>query len=171
MKRLIVYLFSLNLLASCSLSDPKEINGGLIGIWELDSISNSSGSFIKSNTISETLVFKKWSGCSLNTEYQPEDLGEPSLISKIDFFNFEMESFTGKYFILENPNRGLKTLIFVPDLQISGKDTIRKKCKNYDLVSLDNDRLVLIEETQWIPRERLTVLIYNKIKIYKKVKR
>jgi len=171
MKRLILYLFSLNLLTSCSISDPKGINSELIGIWELDSISTSSGSFVKSNFFSETLVFKKWSGCSLVTEYHPEDLGEPRLMSKIDFFNFGMESFIGKYFILENPNRGLKTLIFVPDLLISGKDTIRKKCKNYDLVSLDNDRLVLIEETQWIPRELLPVLIYNKIKIYKKVKR
>lgn len=170
MKRLIVYLFSLNLLASCSISDHKGINVGLIGTWELDSISTSSGNFVKSNNISETLVFKKWSSCSLVTEYHPEDL-ETWHMSKIEFFNFEMESFTGKYFILENPNRGLKTLIFVPDLQISGKDTIRKKSKNYDLVSFDNDRLVLIEETQWIPRERLPVLIYNKIKIYKKVKR
>jgi hypothetical protein len=79
-------------------------------------------------------------------------------------------TFTGKYFILENPKRGLKTISFIPDLQID-EDTIRTPFMNIDIISIDAKRLQVVDETDFIKRDSLPYIRFDKNYIYKHLKK
>jgi hypothetical protein len=77
--------------------------------------------------------------------------------------------FKGKYFVLNNPKRGLKTLSLVPDIEISDGDTIRVAYENFDIVKISNERLQIVHETKFLDKDDLH-LRFNKNQIYKKIK-
>jgi hypothetical protein len=77
--------------------------------------------------------------------------------------------FKGKYFILNNPKRGLKTITLVPDTVISESDTIRLSYDNFDIVNLTNKRLQIVRETEFINTDDINMR-FNKSEIYKKIK-
>jgi hypothetical protein len=57
----------------------------------------------------------------------------------------------------------------IPDLVISESDSIRPEYINYDFKSINNKRLVLIDETKWINRvDSPKVIKYCKMYIFKK---
>jgi hypothetical protein len=143
------------LIESCSIDKSNRIVNNLIGTWTLDSVSSPSGRYysIKNSKDSETLIFINKFNYSY--EWWNDDVGN---------------TFTGKFFILDNPKRGLMTLTCIPDIQVSEKDTIRIGYMNLDIVSLQKDRLMLIDKTKWIDRDSLPSLGFNKVYIYKKKK-
>ncbi len=129
-----------------------DIRKVLIGTWELDSVSNYSGRFIHTDE-SKFLTF--FNNTNYSYEWHNGDVGNKSL---------------GKYFILDNPKRGLKTITLIPDIQISGKDTIRIECLNFDIVHADSQKLQVVEQTKFIKRDSLPYIVYNRNNIYKHVK-
>jgi hypothetical protein len=151
-RHLLILLGIAILIDSCSGDKSNKIVDNLIGSWTLDSISTPSGRFIANND-SKTLIFKN--KIDYSYEWWNGDVGN---------------TFNGKFFILYNPRRGLKTLTCIPDIQVSEKDTIRIGYLNLDIVCLQGNRLVLIDETQWIDRDSLPSLRFNKTYIYKKKK-
>jgi len=152
MRHLLILLGIATLIDSCSIDKSNRIVDNLIGTWTLDSISTPCGRYFE-NKDSKTLIFKN------KTEYSYE------------WWNGDVgNTFTGKYFILDNSRRGLKTLTCIPDIQISGNDTVRIEYMDLDIVSLQGNRLVLIDETKWINRDSLPSLRFNKVYIYKKKK-
>lgn len=169
----VISLFSIILFVSCSDSNQRIGKFELNGTWKLDSVSTKYGRLEKVDYSNVILDLNKNSKCSLVTE---DNLDTNSLIDYFrdekELFNFSMKTFAGKYFLFENPNRKLKTLILVPELCISGKDTIYKKCLSYDIVSLDKHRMVLINESEWYPAIESTPAFFsNEIEIYKRVER
>jgi len=139
----------------------------LQGTWKLDSFSIYSGRFLKADTEGREFVFKKDS--SFIYEWWSYDVGNRQ---------------SGKYFIVNNTKRGLKTLCFVSDLDIISKsdnriietvtdseipknDTIRENM-NLDIISIDTKRLVLIDNTVMMDGE--PTILFSKIYIYKKIK-
>jgi len=148
--RLIFLLLTLIVL-SCVDSKYKQINNDLIGKWTLDSVSepnNKTHDFKNYNTIiflnKTDYVFEWMSG----------DVGN---------------RLTGKYFILDNPKRGLVTLTMIPDIEVSGSDTIRPSYMIMDIKSFDRNRLILISETKWIDRiDSLKSIKYCEMYIYNK---
>jgi hypothetical protein len=145
-------LFSIILCISCSNQESKTLSKILIGEWDLDSISAPNGRYYNFKD-SKTLIFKN------STDYSYEwwngDVGNKS---------------NGKYFILYNPKRGLKTISFIPDIQISGADTFRMQYMNFDIMSISEERLKMVQETQWISRDSLPSLQFEIKYIYKKIK-
>ena len=152
MRHLLILLGFATLIDSCSIDKSNRIVDNLIGTWTLDSISTPSGKFFANND-SKTLIFKNKADYSY--EWWNGDVGN---------------AFTGKYFILDNPKRGLRTLTCIPDIQISGKDAVRIEYMNLDIVSVQENRLVLIDETKWIDRDSLPSLQFDKVFIYKRKK-
>lgn len=150
MRDLLILLGIATLLNFCSGDKSNRIVDNLIGTWTLDSISTPSGRLF-ANTDYKALIFKNKTDYSY--EWWNGDVGN---------------TFTGKFFILDNPKRGLKTLTCIPDIKISGKDTIRIKYMNLDIVNLQKNRLMLIDETKWIDRDSLPSLRFNEIQIYKR---
>jgi hypothetical protein len=150
MRHLLILLGIAISLNSCSGDKSNRIVDNLIGTWTLDSISTPSGGFF-ANKDSKSLIFKNKTDYSY--EWWNGDVGN---------------TFTGKFFILDNPKRGLKTLTCIPDIQVSGKDTIRIEYMNLDIVNLQKNRLVLIDETKWIDRDSLPSLRFNEVQIYKR---
>lgn len=155
MRHLLILLGIATLIDSCSIDKSDKIVDNLIGTWNLDSVSTPSGRYysIKDSKDSKTLIFKN--RFEYSYEWWNDDVGN---------------TFTGKFFILDNSKRGLKTLSCVPDLQISGNDTVRIEYMNLDIVCLQGNRLVLIDETKWIDRKSLPSLRFNKVYIYKRKK-
>jgi hypothetical protein len=145
------------ILISCSQkreSKSKDLERILIGTWELDSISTNSGKFAHSNiNDSKTLTF--YNNTDYSYEWNNGDVGN---------------TFFGKYFILENPKRGLKTITLIPDIQLSGKDTIRIEYMNFDIVHASAKMLQVVDQTEFIKRDSLPYKVYNKNSIYKRVK-
>jgi hypothetical protein len=144
-----------SILSSCSNFDrkPDDINTKLLGTWVLDSISIPSGHYSKMENDSKTLTFINQTDYSF--EWWNGDAGN---------------TFTGKYFVLDNPKRGLKTISFVPDIQLSGQDTIRIAYMNFDIVSLASSRLQVVDETEFVKRDSLPYIRFNKNYIYKRTK-
>ena len=154
--QIIIWLSSIVLILSgCNNIDKEkvDINEMLLGNWELDSISSPSGMYFKEDTQTKKLMFINKTDYSL--VWMNGDVGN---------------TYTGKYFVLDNPNRGLKTISFIPDVQIAGKDTIRIEFMNLDIVSLNSKRLQLIDETKFIKRDSLPSIKFNKNYIYKRMK-
>ena len=137
-------------LLGCTSNDRKIDERNLIGTWVLDSVSTPRGHYVKG---SRTLIFKN--KCDYSYEWWNGDVGN---------------IFTGKYFILANPKRALKTVTFIPDIQLVGKDTIRISYMNFDILSLTTSRLQVISETEFIDRDSLPSIRFNRISIYKKRK-
>ncbi len=142
-------------LIGCSYSDNKtsDLNTKLLGTWVLDSISTTSGKYYKSENESKIFTIKNKTDYIL--EWRNGDVGNRS---------------TGKYFVLENPKRGLKTITFVPDIQITDKDTIRTAYMNFDLININSKRFQVVDETRWIKRDSLPYIRFNKSYIYKRTK-
>lgn len=117
-------------LLSCSPFDNSSIN--LIGTWTLDSISTLKYGYMSAGN------------CQSLTFYNKADYKFISVCGDVH------KNFTGKYFILNNPKRGLKTIALIPDIDINDKDTIRIGYSNFDIVSLTANRLQVVEETEFI---------------------
>jgi hypothetical protein len=142
-------------LSSClnSTKDNDDITTKLLGTWALDSVSLPNGQFKERGSESKTLIFANNSDYSF--EWWDDDVGN---------------TFKGKYFILENPQRALKTISFVPNIQIEGDDTIRIQYMNFDIVSINPKRLHFVGETDFIKRETLPYIKFTKNYIYKRIK-
>lgn len=153
MRHIIIITFIFFFIDSCTINKSNLNVKDLIGTWTLDSASYPNGKLYKNEDYSRTLIFKNKTDYSY--EWWNDDVGN---------------TYTGKYFILDNPKRGLKTLTFIPDIQIYGNDTIRIEYMNLDIVSLKRQKLIMVDETKWIDRDPLSRLPYNKIYIYKKIK-
>lgn len=147
-----ILLSILLLLGYSCRNESAKIVDNLIGEWKLDSASTPYGNYYKLGKIEHTtIIFKN------QTDYS------------YDKIHFDVGfTFTGKFFVLYNPKRELKTLTFIPDIQISEKDTSRIEYLNLDIKSIDRNRLVLVDETKWIDRVGLPSLKFNKVYIYKK---
>lgn len=148
----IYYLIFALILFSCSTSNNNSTN--LIGTWILDSISTPRQGFVSVNKC-ESLIFHN------QTDY-----------SYMGVCGDVHQNFTGKYFVLYNPKRGLKTVTLIPDIHIDtlSKDTIRIGYSNFDIVSLTPDRLQVVNETKFINRDNLPTVFFNKNEIYKRNK-
>jgi len=148
----IYYLIFALTLFSCSTSNNNSTN--LIGTWILDSISTPRQGFVSVDKC-ESLIFHN------QTDY-----------SYIRVCGDVHQNFTGKYFVLYNPKRGLKTVTLIPDIHIDtlSKDTIRIGYSNFDIVSLTPDRLQVVNETKFINRDNLPTVFFNKNEIYKRNK-
>ncbi len=141
------------LMTSCSSvdGDTENITEMLEGIWILDSVSLPDGSFQKAGNDSRKLIFNN------ETDFiYAWSAGDVANTSK------------GKYFILDNPKRRLKTISLIPDLIITGKDTIRPGYMDFDMAGISANRLRLVDETSFIRRNSLPSIIFNKQYIYKR---
>lgn len=147
------FIFVLALtLVSCSYSNNTSMN--LIGTWTLDSVSTPKHGYVSVDNC-KTLIFHN------QTDY-----------SYVGTCGDVHQNFTGKYFVLDNPKRGLKTITLIPDIHINTKtkDTIRIGYSNFDIVSLTADRLQVVKETEFISRDSLLTVFFNKNEIYKRSK-
>jgi hypothetical protein len=149
---ILIIFFELAFLG-CSSNSKQPHEMKLIGTWVLDSVSTPRGHYFKETSCSRTLIFKNKSDYSY--EWRNADVGN---------------TFTGKYFLLDNLKRGLKTVSFIPDIQLDGKDTIRISYMNFDILSLTTSRLQVIDETEFIKRDSLPYIRFSKIYIYKRSK-
>jgi len=135
---------------SCTDTNKYRVIDNLIGQWSLDSISVPINRYQKFQN-HKTITFLNKT--DFIYEWITDDVGG---------------KFIGKYFILDNPKRGLLTLTFIPDIEIIGADTIRPSYINMDILNSDRKRLQLIDETEWISRGSLPSTKFNKCYIYKK---
>ena len=140
-------------IASCdnSAQRPKELKY-LIGTWVLDSASFPMGNKYEKEEACDYLSFLNDSDYTFKTNCGCIHL-----------------DFKGKYFLLNNPKRGLKTITLVPDIEISEGDTIRIGYDNFDIVNISNGRLQIVRETEFFNRDDLH-LRFNKNEIYRKIK-
>ena len=125
----------------------------LKGKWKLDSVSLINGQYIPSDSLYETKTLTFTDSNSFTFEWWNDDVGN---------------IYTGKYFINDNPKRLLKTLSLIPDIKISGNDTIRIPYLNFDIVSLDSNTLRLVGEVTYINRTNEASEPYTKNYIYKR---
>lgn len=152
MRPLLLFFGIVTLLYSCSSDKSKSIIDKLNGTWILDSISTPSD--IYQETIDANFfIFRNTVDYSY--EYWNGNVGNTS---------------NGKFFILDNPKRGLMTLTCIPDILVSEKETIRLEYINLDILSIQENRLVLIDETKWLDRDSLPSVQFEKVYIYKKKK-
>ncbi|WP_162054535.1 hypothetical protein [Pontibacter pamirensis] len=153
MKKHLVLIFSVFILLGCDTPN-KEIlktQNILIGTWELDSVSTVRIGIQKSGNQTEIIRFinkedfdfKWWQG-DVGGEYE------------------------GKYFVHFNPKRGLKTVVLIPDTTTIEQGTLRRKYNVFDILELEDERLVTLEESEFIPRKDEPYLLYTKKKIFKK---
>ncbi len=141
------------LLSACSnIDSTSSIKKQLIGRWVLDSASNPNGSYYKSEECNfitfenDTNFIYEWvCGCI-------------------------HQKFQGKYFILHNPKRELQTVFLIPDIYIDEKDTVRTEYIHFDIVSINSDRLQVIDETKFIKQDSSRSIRFNKNYIYKQTK-
>ncbi|MCR8557712.1 hypothetical protein KXD93_08670 [Mucilaginibacter sp. BJC16-A38] len=135
-------------LFSCSIHS-NDAQAKLTGTWVLDSVSSPKGGFYKSDLARGTITFKargrysfkSWNGDAISQN-------------------------KGLYYLHTNPNRKITTIVFIADLEMSGKDTIRIY-KNFDIVFLSETTLKLVGETEFIKRDSLHYQAFNKEYIYK----
>ena len=150
--KIILIISVVLVLFACSVDNSPSDNKQLIGTWSLDSISKPYGNFDETDHCI-SLTFKN------NTDYSYDELCG-------DVY----ENYTGKYFILNNPKRNLKTIALIPDNWIDGKDTIRTGYMTFDLVSIGVDRLQFIAQTKYIERDSLPYIRFCENYIYKRKK-
>ena len=146
-----IFLFALTLV-SCSYSNNTSTN--LIGTWTLDSILTQRHGYVSAGN------------CKSLTFHNQTDYSYVGVCGDVH------QNFTGKYFVLDNPKRGLKTITLIPDIHINIRtnDTIRIGYSNFDIVSLTTDRLQVVNETEFIDRDSLPTVFFNKNEIYKRNK-
>ena len=130
---------------------PKELKY-LIGTWVLDSASFPIGNKYEKEEACDYLTFLNDSDYTYKTN--------------CGCIHLDLK---GKYYLLNNPKRGLKTITLVPDIEISDGDTIRIAYDNFDIVKISNGRLQIVRETEFFDRDDLH-LQFNKNEIYKKIK-
>lgn len=128
-----------------------DANRELIGTWELTSVSTPSDQISKPK--SEISIFKFWN----DSTYSYVRLNECATTKQ-----------SGSYLIVDNPNRKFLTLCFVPDLDISAKDTLREEYMNFDILKLDSNVLELIDYSVLL--EGSGHKIFNQISKFKKVR-
>lgn len=145
----VLFCLVLTSLVSCIRS--KEIDN-LTGTWVLDSVLMRSGKYIKTD------------GC---VKFKFSNSGDYNYKSECGCVH---QNFEGKYFILENPKRGLKTITLIPNLDIFYGDTVRTGYRNFDIVKLTNKKLVIVEESTFIDSKNLPSIIFNEKSIYKRIK-
>ena len=140
-------------IASCDnfAERPKELKY-LIGTWVLDSASFPIGNKYEKEEACDYLTFLNDSDYTYKTN--------------CGCIHLDLK---GKYYLLNNPKRGLKTITLVPDIEISDGDTIRIAYDNFDIVKISNGRLQIVRETEFFDRDDLH-LQFNKNEIYKKIK-
>lgn len=141
------------LLTSCNNHDqrPKELKY-LLGTWVLDS-----------ETYPGENEYQHVEACDYLTFYNNSKYTFKTNCGCIHL------DFKGKYFILNNPKRGLKTITLIPDIEISEGDTIRIGYDNFDIVNITDKRLQIVRETEFINKDDLHIR-FNKKEIYKKIK-
>jgi hypothetical protein len=160
---------------SCCESDLNRVAEDLIGTWQIDSISlpqrksvmNDQGQWVEDcsqNHVTQTGKFQATEPCKRLIFHNTTDYSEISTCGDVH------QNFTGKYYILNNPKRGLKTLALIPDIQVLNQDTIRVGYVNMDIVSIKSNKLVLISETQWGTSDCSPPIRFNKVYSYSKIK-
>jgi len=137
------------LLFSC-LTKSTNIQNKLIGTWVLDSELYPRGGIHKVS--GETRIIKFLDKSSYTYEWWQEDL---------------TNKYYGNYFILQNPNRKLYTIAFVPDLQIFETDTNREYM-NFDIISLTDSSLETFEESKNVKNSDGSYSRFNGRYIYKR---
>ena len=135
------------LLTACSNS--ANLQHKLKGTWVLESVLSGRGGFVKVDNESKILVFLD--NDQFSFEYWNGDVGNKE---------------HGNYYLHQNPSRKAITIVFIPDLQISGKDTVRNYM-NYDIVAISDSTLRVVEQTQFIKRENSPYLAFNQQYIYR----
>jgi hypothetical protein len=150
----VIIPFIVAVLVFCGCSEPKteiqQTQEQLVGTWELDSILTVRHGFQKRFT-SVALTFVN--GEDFTYEWWQTDVGG---------------KYKGKYFILSNPNRGLTTVTLVPDLDTLRNGIFRRPYINFDIMKLQEDRLVTLDESEFIERQSQPSLLFTEKKIYKK---
>jgi hypothetical protein len=149
---IVLFIFSLIVVACNSLNNTSSLKEKLLGKWKLDSVSTPNGGYIKTNII-DIYHFKDVS--NFTKEWADDDIGN---------------TWIGKYALDVNPRRSFATITFNSNFQMSGKDTIRREDKNLDIIGLNNDRLHVIEPTIFIDVKGKPSIVFNKHCIYKRVK-
>jgi|GEM_PF-1749320 len=149
-KNLLILLGITLITNSCCNHKLDKNKDNLIGSWTLDSVSHPNNQFYK---YPNTKILEFVDKTDYTFEWWSDDVGNKS---------------SGKYFILNNPKRGLKTITCIPNLQTIDKKSIRLECINLDIISLKGNRLIMIGETKWIDRKDLPSLKFNEISIYKR---
>jgi hypothetical protein len=152
--RIVTFLSVTLTLSSCFKQSDVQLKSKLLGTWELDSVSSPSGNYGKERGETRTLTFVNKTDYSY--EWWTGDVGN---------------TFKGKYFILNNPQRGLKTISFIPDIEVeSTRDTVRTAYMNFDIVSLNLTRLQVVDETEFVPRRDYNTrsIRFSKNYIYKR---
>lgn len=148
----ITFLVAVLILYGCS--EPKteiqQTQEQLVGTWELDSILTVRHGLQKRGT-SVTLTF-------VNEEDFTYEWWQTDVRGK----------YKGKYFILSNPNRGLTTVTLVPDIDTLQNGIFRGPYINFDIMKLQEDRLVTLDESEFIERQNQPSLLFAEKKIYKK---
>ncbi len=134
MQNIIVVLI-LSLLFGCR----ESVENKLVGHWRLDGTYDHE--IYTKNKHKDLLVFLDNENYTLN--WMHDDVGN---------------TFRGKYFILNNPKRALKTLCLVPNIQ----DSIRIAYEINDIHKLSKDSLILISETKFIHKEGNTNIYTTK---------
>ncbi|MFD3003033.1 hypothetical protein ACFS7Z_21895 [Pontibacter toksunensis] len=152
LKVYIAFLLAVYVLYSCS--EPKTefqvVQEQLVGTWELDSILTVRHGLQKRGT-SITLTF--FNNEDFLYEWWQTDVGG---------------KYKGKYFISSNPNRGLTTVTLVPDTVNLSSGTFRRPYINFDIMKLQADRLVTLDQSEFIERQSQPSLLFTEKKIYKK---
>jgi hypothetical protein len=139
-------------LSACSDNSSSFDKKQLIGTWSLDSTSRPNGKYYETDHC-VTLTFEN------NTDYIYDN-----------YCGDAIENFAGKYFILDNPKRGLKTITLIPDKWFDSYDTIREAYMNFDIVSIGTNRLQLIAQTKYIKRDSMPYIRFCENYIYKRKK-
>ena len=148
-KRKHIAITIIGIVFACSCSSSVSIQSKLKGTWVLESVLSGRGGFVKVNNESKTLVFLD--NDQFSFEYWSGDVGNKE---------------HGNYYLHQNPSRKATTIVFIPDLQISGKDTVRNYM-SYDIVAISDSTLQVVEQTQFIKRENSPYLVFNQQYIYK----
>ena len=143
------------ILLSCSYNNKTNENKNLIGKWVMDSISTP-------NVNHYDCYFQD---CNILTFQNESDYQYQEQCGCVRFTE------KGKYFIVYNPKRGLKTIALIPDIKFDEKDTVRMKYRVFDITSISSDRLQIVAETEFIDQgEGVKHLVFNKTFIYKRKK-
>lgn len=150
--KLITIAIQVLIICGCnSKSNTERINEKLIGTWKLDSSSNPRGEFYK-ESITEIITFKKSS--TYTREWMDYDVGNNT---------------SGTYLVKQSPKRALATVSLIPDIQVSGKDTVRTKLINFDILEITSNRLHIITKDISVNEIVQHSTIVTKHFIYKRV--
>lgn len=139
-------------IAACKSIKSDSVSEKLIGTWVLDSVSTYKNEYYKATT---TLKFTFKNESEYMSEWQDYDIGNKT---------------EGKYIVIAVPKRSLATVLFISNIQMQGRDTVRIDIPNFDIVDLNEQRLQTIEQTKFLPKKDESSIIFNKHCIYKRVR-